>query len=795
MAQLRRKMGTWLGCGWLLLAAACGDKTAAVADVTADVAVGDAAAPADVPADAVVDASAAAVDAAYAPDYGPKPQLPAATGCNTAVGWIPKSLQAISYDDGEPKTSLPKQAWTVAGKPMNKDAVWDAVRFDLERPVRVWGWSIRWEGVPQDPDAALQAGLYADFGNNGFDFWQFDPLWQGARCASDTLKDPLPSAHGDGWLDYALPEPVLYEQPGIVYVAHRREAGETLGFGLDGSLPEGCTDAQKCCEKFSACHSAWNLPNLKNFTLNGQGYFNWNGLSSSLSTDFTVRLWVEELPVPSKTDHVFAPLPDLKPSHRQAFGDYDNDGDDDLLLSGLQLWRNDKGAFTDITAAAKLGDGASGGVWGDYDNDGCLDIFAFREDFTGPDRLYRGDCKGGFTDVTEGAGLSGDQDGNDCKGKGKHAPSAGAAWVDFDGDGKLDLYVSRFQCWDDYSAYTDTPYHNLGGGKFALWAGKQGFPALGNTMTPSRGVNPLDADQDGDIDIFVNNYVLIRNLYFRNDGGTFAEVGQKNGLAGKSTFSGGKNYFGHSIGSAFGDLDGDGDFDAVVANLAHPRYYNFSNKTQVLIQDPVGQWTDIQGDWSQPYGAAGLRFQETHSVPALGDFNHDGALDLVITAVYDGRPTDFYWGNGDGTFTLDRLHAGISATNGWSLALADTDNDGDLDLASQGELLQNQLPAAKKGNWLQVRAVGDGKSNRAGLGAVVRVEAGGKVWVRYVSGGNGQGSQDSATLHFGLGPVSQVDRVRVRFAGGGEQTFEGPIAAGQRLWLYESGKLKQGWTP
>ena len=775
------------------LAAACSSSPTAEskpADAAAAAADGDAVAAGEVQPQGDAAAAPDSQDALAASDFGPKPELPAAEGCNTAVGWIPKQLKAIQHDDGTPKTSLPAQNLQVVGKPLAKQNLWEAVRFDLERPVRVWGFSVYWADAPSSGSQALQAGLYPDLGNNGFDFWQFDAYWTAERCAADIKADVLPSGNGAGWLDYALPEPMLFSQPQIVYVAHQRPASGGPAFALDGSLPSGCTEAAKCCETFANCHSAWNLPDLKQFQLNSQGYFNWNGLSSSHPSDFLVRLWVEELPEIAAIAKVFKAVPGIKPGNRQAFGDFDGDGDDDLAMPGPQLWRNDGGKFVDITTNSGLAGAASGGVWGDYDNDGCADLFTFVENYTDQDRLFKGNCKGQFTDVTASSGIDPTQSYNTCKAKGGHPPSAAAAWADLDGDGLLDLYVSRFQCWDDYTPYQDTVFRNLGAGKFEPWWGSHGFPNETGLKTPSRGALPVDADQDGDIDIFVNNYVLIRNLFFRNDGATFVESALKAGLSGTLTTWSGQNYYGHSIGAAFGDLDGDGDQDAVVANLAHPRFFNFSNKSEVLIQDSPGHWKDIQGDFSVPMGNAGLRYQETHSVPALGDFDLDGDLDLAITAVYEGRPTDFYWGNGDGTFSIDRAHAGISATNGWGLAVADIDNNGSPDMATQGELLQNQLASSASAGWFGVRVIGDGKTNRMGLGATVTLLVGGKSVVRHVSGGNGQGCQDGAGLRFGLGTAKQVDSIQVRFIGGGVKTYAGPFASGQSVRLFESGKVE-----
>ncbi|MBI5478002.1 MAG: CRTAC1 family protein [Deltaproteobacteria bacterium] len=291
--------------------------------------------------------------------------------------------------------------------------------------------------------------------------------------------------------------------------------------------------------------------------------------------------------------------------------------------------------------------------------------------------------------------------------------------------------------------------------------------------------------------MYVNNYRLQTNLFFENNGdGTFTEKAGPLGLAGTRHGS----YYGHSIGVAWGDLNNDGRFDVVVGNLAHPRFYGISDKTEVLLHGLTDTYHDLSGDWSRPASAAGLRYQETHSVPALADFDQDGNLDLVITAVYDGRPTDFYWGNGDGTFRLDAYHAGITTTNGWGVAVADIDHDGDLDLFAT-TLFVNDLPAARKGHWLQVRAVGNVAANRAALGATVRVTAGGVTRLRHVEGGTGQGCQDSLYLHFGLGSATSVEAVNVVFPGGKLVSYAGPFTVDQRLWVFEDGSTHLGWAP
>jgi hypothetical protein len=335
-------------------------------------------------------------------------------------------------------------------------------------------------------------------------------------------------------------------------------------------------------------------------------------------------------------------------------------------------------------------------------------------------------------------------------------------------------------------------WRNIDGTGFEEWTGLNGFYGDEDWQSASRGVSPIDHDQDGDVDLWVNNYVLERNLFYDNAGdGTFTESARTLGLAGHAYEVGWSAYYGHTIGTAWGDLDNDGDFDAIAANLAHPRFWNFSDKTEVRIQDEYGVFSDIQGDWETPVGDAGLRYQETHSVPVLADFDGNGALDLVITAVYDGRPTDFYWGDGDGHFTLDVHTTGIGLTNGWGVAVGDADNDGDVDLASSGGLYLN---TGETGHSLQFRVIGNVWSNHAAIGATLRAYVGDTVFLRHVSGGNGQGGQDSQILHIGLGDTVEVDRVEVDFPGGGTVEFTGPFAADQHLWLFEDGTATAGWA-
>lgn len=693
--------------------------------------------------------------------------------CGTATGTIPPAAEAISYFDEGTMTDLEALDLSVtivgANYALTEQVVYEQARFALERPARVYGWSVQWvlpEGMA--PETELETGLYRDFGHNGFDMWLADPHFVGTRCVEDI---------NEGWVDYVLPDPIDVANPSLLFVASRHEGADTPRIAMDTTFdnPEGD------CAVFEECRGSFNMPNVERRQF-------YNGVTLQHPYDYAVRLWVEYTDEIVDEDRVFQEVEDVSFGRHVAWGDFDADGWDDVVTDGLRLMRNDEGTFVDVTTSAGL-DGIRGaGVWGDYDNDGCLDLFAFSNGYSDTDRLLRNQCDGTFADVTEAAAIIDTQDYEDCGVGGTGSPSPAAAWFDYDADGFLDIYVANFICWDRETYYVDRVFHNEGDGTFTDVSATLGFSP---DRHASRGVAPIDHDRDGDVDLIVNAYRLQRN-FFDNEGGTFVERGLESGLAGiPNERLGGITYYGHTIGTAWGDLDGDGDFDAVHANLAHPRFYSFSDKTQVLLQQDDGSFVDNGGDWSLPVGDNGLRFQETHSTPILADFDADGHLDLVIPCVYDGRPTDYYHGNGDGTFRLDTFTTGITATDVLAGSAGDFDRDGDVDVIVR-ELFEN---TRSDGHFVQVRVVGDVAANRAAIGAVVSVSTSDRTFIRHVQGGTGQGGQDSLYLHFGLGEAETIDSMRVEFPGGTSVDYTGPFAVDGRVWLMESGTTHSGWDP
>ena len=702
-----------------------------------------------------------------------KTQLAPEQSCGTAAGVFADNVETMAHFDGDGYSTIADQSFSFGSVAFADNPLHEATRFELERPARIHGFSVQYGKLPSEGE--VKAGLYGDFGYNGFDFWASDPIWEGTRCVSEVQVGE--------WVDFVLSEPVEVEQPGLIYVAQRREgtSSEPALYFTEGGVEE--------CSEWEDCHSAWNLPESHETIIDGTQHYAYNGFSGPFQFDYLVRLKVEWLDTESPPVF-FDKHPDVSLGGRQAWGDFNNDGFEDVFAGGKLLQNDGQGAFLDVSEASGIngfGMTASGGIWGDYDNDGHLDLFVFAESGNANDRLLQNQGDGSFADVTTPSLIDDYQEENTCGGGYVTRPTAAAAWWDIDGDGFLDLYQSNFICWTDWTFFKDTVWMNNGDGTFAEMSGENGFFSREYS---GRGASPADGDNDGDIDLLVNNYTLHRNLFFRNKGdGSVQESGITSKLAGTAT----GNYYGHTIGAAWGDLDNDGDLDMIHANLAHPRFFDFSNKTQVLLNDGTGVFQDIQGDWSTPQGAAGLRYQETHSVPTLADFDQDGILDLVISAVYPGRPTDFYWGAGDGSFVLDVLHAGLDKRNGWGVSAADFDNDGDMDVAVSENLYQNNK--VDQGAWLQVRAVGNQGSNQAGIGAMIKVHTDAGIYLRHINGGSGQGDQDSIIAHFGLGDAQVVNKIELRFPMREWLVFDGPHDLDQRLWLHEDGTVVSGWHP
>ncbi len=436
--------------------------------------------------------------------------------------------------------------------------------------------------------------------------------------------------------------------------------------------------------------------------------------------------------------------------------DVNKDGLDDVVMAADDHRANavflnaGDGTFHKDSALPNNGGYSSSVSMVDVDNDGDLDIFitnrANQDNF-----LYYNDGQGRFTLLTEGNIVS---DGGD---------SQGAAWADYNRDGRLDVVVVNG------SGQSNFLYQQTGGGGFQR---VYNTPISDERLTSSSAVW-ADYDNDGDDDLFIaNSDPRNANSLFRNDGdGYFVKIAQ-----GAIAFDRGQ-----SVSARWVDVDNDQDVDLFVLNqnAAPFLYLNQNGALQKRFQGGL-----ISADISIAGGVQAATW---------ADFDNDADLDVIL--VFDGASAQFYQNNGFGEFSLLDDAMGDYGYAGKSLAAGHVDQDGryDLLLANQhGQEMAFFHSLADEQNWLQLKLVGT-SSNAMGLGAKVIVEAGDfgqeTSQTRHVySYGDGNGTSASL-LHFGLGRHDRVRRLVVQWPSG-EESRLGPINANQRYELVEGRGLQ-----
>lgn len=444
------------------------------------------------------------------------------------------------------------------------------------------------------------------------------------------------------------------------------------------------------------------------------------------------------------------------------WGDYDNDGDVDLLAENY-LYRNNGG--TNFTYVTKLW-GSS--VWCDYNNDGYLDMYAWASN----GHLYRSNGgTGSFTvfdaDSTMPA-LPKDATGV------YDNQSQAACWGDFNGDGYVDLYVSGYENWDADVSFPDAILMNHAGASFALTT---------SSTNRARGITACDFDEDSDLDVYVSNYRLQPNILWLNDGtGAFTnDVAEAYGVAGDGVAY---NDRGHTIGSAWGDFDNDGHIDLFVGNFSHPD----AAQDRPKFMRNRGPAENYHFELKRTLD--GADWQESYAEPALADYDNDGDLDLFFTTVYAGNSSRLWRNDGNWQFTDVTAAEGLaSVSNSYASAWADFDNDGDLDLVTGGQIFVNQGNA---NHWLRVRLEGNAITvNRSAIGAQVRIDlGGGKILTRQVEGATGKGNQNELTLHFGLGSRTAPVDLEIVWPDGATQTVSG-VAVDQLVQVFIRPDLAQ----
>ncbi|MFT6148300.1 MAG: putative repeat protein (TIGR01451 family) [Saprospiraceae bacterium] len=429
-----------------------------------------------------------------------------------------------------------------------------------------------------------------------------------------------------------------------------------------------------------------------------------------------------------------------------AWGDYNNDCYPDLFIANYDsdeaniLYKNNgDGTFTETSTALFGADMASStvGTWGDYDNDGDLDLFVANNIGTG-NYLYRNENGTSFTRIYN------DPIVNDL------GYAHGATWVDYDNDGFLDMFTAEF-----FTTRFNNLYHNNGDGTFT----KNTTANIALDAASSVAGVWGDYDNDGDQDLFVANTNNENNLLYRNEGnGNFTKI-----TTGAIVTDGGQ-----SVGGSWGDYDNDNDLDLFVSNSGLQNNFLYKNNGDgTFTKITTG---DIVTDGGHSHGSS------------WGDVDNDGFLDLLVTN--DQNSVNYlYLNNGDGTFNKIDHRLSLFTTGGgnsFGSAFADFDNDGDLDLfvanhADQSNvLIQNYNAASSDANFINIKLNGT-NSNAAAIGSRIAVKAtidGTSMWLnREIAGltGGGIGGQNDVRAHFGLGNATIIDSLIVTWSSGFKQ--------------------------
>jgi enediyne biosynthesis protein E4 len=495
--------------------------------------------------------------------------------------------------------------------------------------------------------------------------------------------------------------------------------------------------------------------------------------------------------------------------------DFDRDGWPDIYVvnsaigSKNCLYRNmGDGTFRDVAGDLGIADvnlpgtGVStGAVWGDYDNDGYEDLFLIK---WGRPELYHNDQGHGFTRVTEQAGLP------------PWINADTAVWFDYDGDGLLDLFVGGYYAEDidlwhlttthimpdsfEYAKNGGRKYlfHNLGNGKFEEVSAKVGIDSHRWALAASAA----DLRGTGHPDLFVANDYGVSELYF-NDGKRFHEVGKQTGI-GFAPKSG--------MNAAFGDIFNQGQYAVYVSNISEDGVLIQGNNLWVPKQGTTGdsiQYENLARDFGVELGGWSFGAQ-------FGDLNNDGTLDLYLANGYisldrnrsywydfskvaggnstiigdaknwpafEGRSLSGYqnkrvWLNdGAGKFIDVAQAVGVTDTyDGRAVALADLWNRGVLDVVvanQKGPLLVYKNTVAPENEWIEFQLEGTA-SNRSAIGAKVTLFWNGEQQAQEVSGGTGFSAQNDRRLHFGLGKTPKIEKAVIRWPSGKVQTIDQP---------------------
>jgi hypothetical protein len=489
-----------------------------------------------------------------------------------------------------------------------------------------------------------------------------------------------------------------------------------------------------------------------------------------------------------------------------AFIDYDNDGWPDIVLVNGQNWpghpgpvttlklyhNNQNGTFTDVTQKAGLAVSMFGlGVAvGDYDNDGNDDLFVTA---LGQSHLFHNNGNGTFSDVTKPAGLAGPNEF-----------STSAAWVDYDRDGKLDLVVANYVQWsiqgdlfctldgsntsyctpEYYKGASARLWHNLGGGRFEETTQKAKFF---EPTSKTLGLAILDYNDDGWPDILLANDTQPNKLYLNKHDGTFEERGVSAGIAFSED-----GVARAGMGVDAGDYDRSGHPSIIITNFANQMLSLYHNEGNGLFVDEaprseVGRATLV----TLGFGCFFFDYDNDGWPDILvADGHIENEIEKVQKRVSYAEPPHLFRNLGQGKFqeVTQSVGAGFAAPKvARAAAYADIDNDGSLDVlmttnGGRAYLFHNE---GVTNHSLRVKLKGT-KSNRDGIGALVRVTSGTDKQSQMLRSGSSYLSQSELALTFGLGGTGKADSIEVQWPSGQTDKVQN-INAGQTITI-EQGK-------
>jgi hypothetical protein len=504
-----------------------------------------------------------------------------------------------------------------------------------------------------------------------------------------------------------------------------------------------------------------------------------------------------------------------------AVADFDRDGWQDFYVTNSgegslnHLYRNrGNGTFDDVAAAMGVADvnhretGVSmGAVWGDYDNDGFEDLLLYKY---GRPELFHNRQGHGFDPVGERGGLP------------KWVNANSALWLDFDRDGRLDLFIAGYWAEDvnlwqlastrimpesfEYAENGGRKYllRNKGDGTFEDVTKAVGIDSRRWTLAATAA----DLSGSGYPDLFISNDYGISHLY-KNDGGKrFVDVGVKAGVA-KTPKSG--------MNAAVGDVFNDGRLAIYKTNISEPGVLVQANDLWVPKREGQGTAAGAAtGEYENLASSLGIDLGGWSWGAQFGDLNNDGAIDIYLVNGYvsAGERTSYWYdfseiavghsaiiadarnwpamrgrslsgyqrkrvwiNDGLGRFTeVAQVVGAGDVYDGRAVALADLSNRGVLDVIvanQRGPLLIYRNTVQPGRHWLDVELEGRA-SNRSAIGAQVELHWGGRLQLQEVSGGSGFSAQNQRRLHYGLGTAAAVDRLVVRWPSGRRQTLEHP---------------------